>query len=545
MKFGPVPVDTATGAILAHSHKAGGRTLKKGRALSADDIAALADAGVDSVVVARLEAGDVGEDAAAARIAAAIAGPGLSATTAFTGRCNLIAEVAGIVGCDPAAVNALNLIDEGITLATLPAYDVVRPGQMVGTIKVIPFAVPEACVAACQTHARKHLPLLRVAPFRQRPAALIQTSLAASKKTVLDKTAAVTRARLKALGNELTHEDRCAHDVEALAGAIKHQRGDGAELLLISGASAIVDRRDVIPEAIHQAGGRVVHFGMPVDPGNLILLGEIDGFPVLGLPGCARSPKLNGFDWVLARLLADIPVGSDAVMRMGAGGLLTEIPSRPLPRADAPPAAVRTTPHRPKIAAIILAAGQSRRMGDINKLLARIDGLPMVQRTTDAVLHSRASSVVVVTGHEAARIRAVLVDRRVTIVDCPDYKAGLSASLRAGLNAIPADCDGALVVLGDMPLVTPAQLDKLIAAFDPLEARAICVPTWKGKRGNPVLWARRFFTEMTVVSGDVGARHLIGENIDAVAEVPMEDSNILVDVDSPAALASITNREMA
>ena len=522
MKFGPVPVNTAAGAILAHTHKAGGRTFKKGRVLSADDTAALAGAGIDNLVVARLETGDVGEDAAATRIAAAVNGPGLSITAAFAGRCNLTAEVAGMVIYDTAGVDALNLIDEGITLATLPVHDVVRPRQMVGTVKIIPFAVPRERLTACQTHAKKYQPMLRIAPFRQRPATLIQTRLTASKKSVLDKTAAVTRARLKALGSELTHEDRCAHEVDALAATIERQRGQGAELILISGASAIIDRRDVIPTAIHRAGGRVVHFGMPVDPGNLILLGEIGGFPVLGLPGCARSPKLNGFDWVLARLLADIPVGSDAVMRMGAGGLLTEIPSRPRPRADARPATASTAPSLPTIAVVILAAGQSRRMGNINKLLANIDGVPMVQRTTDAVLHSRAGPIVVVTGHEAARIRTVLGNRQVTIVDSPDYKTGLSASLRAGLNAVPADCDGALIVLGDMPLVTAAQLDKLIAAFDPLEGRAICVPTWKGKRGNPVLWARQILSQSTL-SDDAALQSRVREVGTRIAAVSGRD----------------------
>ncbi len=542
MKFGPIAIGDAAGAILAHTQKAGSKIFKKGRTLSDDDVATMAAAGLKTVVVARLEAGDIAEDSAATRVARAVAGAGLSTTAAFTGRCNLVAEIPGVVVYEKANVDALNLIDEGITLATLPTYDVVRPRQMVGTVKVIPFAVPEAHVAACEEQARQAESILRIAHFRRRPVALIQTRIAGGKETVLNKTTDVTRSRLAALGNDLDSEDRCPHEVAALTGAIKHQRTEGAELILINGASAIVDRRDVIPAAIEQAGGQVVHFGMPVDPGNLILLGKIDDFPVLGLPGCARSPKLNGFDWVLARLLADIPVGGNMVMRMGAGGLLVEIPSRPLPRADATSTA-KTAPSLPHIAAIVLAAGQSRRMGHINKLLADIDGEPMVRRTVDAVLDSRANPVIVVTGHEAARVRAVLRDRDVRIVNSPHYDTGLSASLRAGLAAVPPDHDGALIVLGDMPLVPAAHLDKLIAAFNPLEGRAICVPTWNGKRGNPVLWARRFFADMASVSGDVGARHLIGENADVVAEVPMQDSNVLVDIDSPAALASITNRE--
>ncbi len=544
MKFGPVPVGEAAGAILAHSQRADTSTFKKGRTLTAEDVAELAQAGIETVVAARLEPGDVPEDLAAGRIAEAVCGDGLSVTAAFTGRCNLIAEVAGTVIYDPATIDALNLIDEGITFAAVPPYAVVRPRQMVGTVKIIPFAVPEQAVETGEQRAKQDGPTVRLAPFRARPVGLIQTRLSATKESVLDKTTKVTRNRLTALGNELTMQDRCQHTTDALANAIRRQRDQGAELLLINGASAIIDRRDVIPAAIEQAGGHVIHFGMPVDPGNLILLGQLDGFPVLGLPGCARSPKLNGFDWILARLLADQPVDREQITRMGAGGLLTDIPSRPLPRADAVSPAP-SAPTLPRIAAVVLAAGQSRRMGSANKLLAEIDGQPMVQRTVDAVLNSRAEPVVVVTGHEANRVRTTLAGRDVTFADSPDYERGLSASLNAGLNAVPEECDGALIVLGDMPLVSAPELDKLIAAFNLQEGRAICVPTWKGKRGNPVLWARRFFVGMTTVTGDVGARHLIGENAEVVAEVPMESANTLVDVDSPAALASIRTRETA
>ena len=110
------------------------------------------------------------------------------------------------------------------------------------------------------------------------------------------------------------------------------------------------------------------------------------------------------------------------------------------------------------------------------------------------------------------------------------------------LSAVPADCDGALVLLGDMPGISPALLDKLIAAFDPGEDRAICVATRHGKRGNPVLWARRFFPEILAIEGDVGARHLIGQYADMVVEVEAADDGPLTDIDTPEALAAYRAR---
>jgi molybdenum cofactor cytidylyltransferase len=528
MRFGAIPLEEAEGAVLAHALRVGKLAFKKGRKLTAADVEALRASGVADVIAAKLEAGDVEEDEAARLIADAIAGERVRIEPPFTGRVNLFAEQAGLLVLDRARIDRLNLLDEAVTIATLPAFAEVGPKQMVATVKIIPFAargevVEQWCASAPEG------PLLRVAPYRGLDVALIQTRLPGTKESVLDKTVAVTAQRIRAAGGRLVSEARCEHTVPALAERI---RATQADLVLIAGASAITDRRDVLPAAIEAAGGAVDHFGMPVDPGNLLLLARQGERSVLGLPGCARSPKLNGFDWVLQRLAAGIPVTRADVMAMGVGGLLMEIPTRPQPRESAPPA-------RPsQVAAIVLAAGQSRRMGSDNKLLALVEGRPMVSHVVDAVLASRASPVVVVTGHEADRVRAVLADRPVQWCHNPDYEAGLSSSLRAGLDALP-EVEGVLVALGDMPRIKPAQIDRLIAAFHPTEGRAISVPTVRGKRGNPVLFASRFVPEMRQVSGDVGARHLIGAHAEEVVEIEMDDDAALLDIDTPAALSAL------
>ncbi len=540
MKFGPVPVAEAEGAILAHSRRAGGRMLKKGHVLSKEDVAALAASGIAEVVAARLEPGDVGEDAAANRIAAAVTGEYATAQPAFTGRSNLFAAARGLMVVDRDRLDRLNAIDEGITVATLAPFEPVEPRRMIATVKIIPFAVPETNLARCLTLAGEAGPLIRVAPFRARSAGLVQTTLADTKPSVLDKTTAVTRQRLESLGSRLDGEVRCAHDEAEVAAAIRKLRAEGRNLVLVVGASAITDRRDVIPAGIVAAGGRIEHFGMPVDPGNLLLLGRFgDGDPVLGLPGCARSPKLNGVDWVLQRLAADLPLTARDIMAMGGGGLLVDTPARPLPRAEAGAPPAERIGDEPRVTAVVLAAGQSRRMGSANKLLLPVDGAPMVVRAVDAVLASRASALVVVLGHEAERVRAVLAGRQAMFVENPDYAEGLSTSLRRGLAAVPAEADAVLVCLGDMPRISAVQIDRLIAAFNPQEGRAICLPTHRGKRGNPVLWARRFLPEMMEVAGDVGARHLLGDYADHVCEVEMEES-VLLDIDTPEALKEAT-----
>jgi molybdenum cofactor cytidylyltransferase len=320
-------------------------------------------------------------------------------------------------------------------------------------------------------------------------------------------------------------ETRVAHDAVAVAAALRSQLADGAGLWIVFGASAVVDVADVIPAAIEMAGGRVLRLGMPVDPGNLLVLGEIAGIPVIGAPGCARSPKENGFDWMLNRLLADIPVTSGDIAALGVGGLLTEIASRPQPRDV----------HPPRIAAVLLAAGSSQRMGEANKLLALVRGKPLVRIAAEAAISSRAESPVVVTGHERARVESALAGLDVRFVHNPDHAAGLSTSLRAGLMSLPEDVDGAVIVLADMPAITSATIDRLIGAFRPA---GIVVPVSDGKRGNPVLWSRRFFPDLLQVTGDTGGRGLIDANPGAVAEVELGGA-VSLDIDTPEALAAV------
>ncbi len=542
MKFASTAIAEAEGCILAHSLRGTGFSFKKGRRLSAADIATLQAGGFAEVIAARLEADDVHEDAAATELAAAAAGPGLTASASFTGRCNLMVAERGVLVAERARIDAFNLVDETITIASLAPYDLVEPRQMAATLKIIPFAVTRRILDACLAVLRDGGPLLRVAPLQVRRIGLLQTELEGTKASVLDKTREVMNARLAHLDCPAATEQRCAHDSAAVAQALKALAAEGHEILLMSGASAIVDRRDVLPAALEAAGGKVVHFGMPVDPGNLILMGELDGRPVVGLPGCARSPKVNGFDWVLQRLVAGLDVTPRDIMQMGAGGLLKEIAARGLPRAEAverPEGA----PRAPQIAAVVLAAGQSRRMGKVNKLLAEVDGKPMVAHVVESLQASQARPLAVVTGHDYAAVEAALPPSRkgagFTLAHNPDYASGLSSSLRRGLAALPEDIDGVLVCLGDMPRISPAIVNRLIAAFNPLEGRAICVPTWQGKRGNPVLFAKRFFPEMQDIAGDTGARALIGEHAEVVCEVPIDDDAVLLDIDTPEALEAL------
>ena len=281
------------------------------------------------IVAARLEAGDVGEDEAARRLAERLAGRNLRLERAFTGRVNLFAERAGLVVVEAATIARVNAVDEAITAATLAPFRAVEAGDMVATVKIIPFAVPGETLGAALTAAGGGA--VRVAPFRPLRVGVISTLLPGIKPSVVAKTLRVLAARLEPAGASIVRDERVPHELGALARRASATAPD-CDVLLIFGASAITDRRDVIPAAIEASGGRIDHFGMPVDPGNLLLLGARGSLPIVGAPGCARSPKENGFDWVLQRVLADVPITAADIMGMGVGGLLMEIASRPQPR---------------------------------------------------------------------------------------------------------------------------------------------------------------------------------------------------------------------
>jgi len=327
MKFGAVPLSEAGGAILAHSVDLAGRRLRKGVELEPAHLSALAAAGHAHVTVARLEAGDVHEDAAAAAIAAALvpdpAAAGLRLSAPFTGRVNLIADAPGVAVLDVAALDALNRVDAMITLATVPPYQQMAAGGMVATVKIISYAVAGGDLARAEALARG---AIRVQGCIMRTASLIMTDIAGGPG---EKGGAAMARRVEALGMTLAETRTVAHCEEDLAAAIVAARGD---IVLVLTASATSDAYDVGPQALRMAGGKVTRFGMPVDPGNLLFLGDLGGKPVIGLPGCARSPALNGADWVLARLACGIEVSSADIAAMGVGGLLKEIPTRPMPR---------------------------------------------------------------------------------------------------------------------------------------------------------------------------------------------------------------------
>lgn len=543
MIFGEFPCAAAEGVRLAHTLKLPHLLLRKGTVLSATDVAALEAAGIAAVSGARLAAGEIDEDRAAQAVAGMLAAAGIAPRPPYTGRCNLYAQTPGVLCVDAGRIDRLNRISEAITLATRPQHACVGKDQRIATVKIIPFAVDQQAIAAWRELIGAEPPL-RLAPLQPRRAALILSVSSSTTERMLAMTVDATRGRMAALGGTLALELRCGHDSAAVAKSIRQALAAGCDLLLILGATISKDRGDVVPAAIAAAGGVIEHFGMPVEPGNMLLTARIGEVPVFNLPGCARSRAHNGVDLLLQRLSAGLPLAPRDIMGLGVGGLIQawegdEAETADEPGEPPPPHLLPAAP--PRIAALVLAAGRSTRMGERNKLLCEVDGVPLALRVANAACASRACQVMVVTGFEAERVEAALVGRPVSFTHNPDFAQGMATSLRRGLRALPADVDGVIVLLADMPGISAADIDRLLDSFDPAHP-AILVPEHGGRRGNPIVWPERYFAEMAALSGDTGARGLLERHAGNVRSVAVASAAIFADVDTPEALAALTRK---
>ncbi len=519
MIFGLQNIDNIESALLAHALSLSTIRLRKGHVLTVADIELCRQAQLTQLIVAKLEADDVPEDVAAQTVACKLTTTSIRAGDSRTGRANLYATGNGVLVYDAAALARFNAIDEGLTLALSSPFTPVRKGQMIGTVKIIPFALAKSVIDRGVENCTEIQ--LNVHIYQPKSATLIQTSLPDIKASVRAKTVDVTRHRLQQLDSHLIDGGHVQHTVEALTTYLHDTQGD---IILIVGASAIADRADVIPASIVAAGGSVMRVGLPVDPGNLLCLGRLGAALVIGLPGCARSPKRNGLDMVLERYIAGLHLDADTIATLGGGGLLEDVAERALPR-------VRPEPLR--IGAILLAAGRSIRMGADNKLLLPTPTGPLVRRTAEAV-RAAGIDIIAVLGHQAESVGQALHGAALHMLYNPDHAVGMATSIRTGLLAAPAHWDGAFIILGDMPLVSAASITSMVAVFDPAQGRGIIVPMIAGKRANPVLWAREYWPQLTDIKGDIGGKTTLAAAGDAVFEVMLEDEGLLMDVDDPA-----------
>jgi molybdenum cofactor cytidylyltransferase len=523
MKFASVTLSKAKGHILAHSVSLKKGVLKKGITLDRQNLENLKLSGYDYVTVAILEDGDFPENKAAGILANGFLSSGIKATPAFAGRVNLIAEYDGIFSLNPSVIDAFNTIDEAITLATLANFARVRKGALLATLKIIPYGVPIVKIDRALECIGQNC--MQLQSFLSKTCDIILTRTDGFKPSLIVKAEKALKDRIAPLQLRVGSCRIVDHTEKAVAKALDTAKND---LVLILGASATSDRRDVIPAGIVLAGGRIEKFGMPVDPGNLLVLGNCQNKVVIGLPGCARAPALNGADWVLERICAGMPLNAADISRMGVGGLLKEIPDRIQPRMQPPMA-------KSKVTAVLLAAGSSSRMRGDDKLLRLVRGKTLLRHCVEVALASNIDHCIVVLKKGAGDHKKTLEGLPVNTVEVDDASMGMSASLRAGILAMDTKPKAILVGLADMPDLTADHFNRVIAAHNPDNNHFIICPVDpKGKRGHPVLFDAKFAESLANMQGDAGAKSIVSTVPEWVFEVP-SDAAALLDLDTPEA----------
>ena len=570
-------------SYLAHSIKLPKKRLRKGSKLTAELLEELQANGIDNVVVAQLGEEDVHEDEAALALAKELCGRNIHCGNAGTGRVNLYASRTGLLSLSRDSILACNSVDNNITIATLPENQWVQAGRMVATVKIISYAVhQQALKQSLDTLLANGDTLAIHEPCAQR-AHLIQTRLTGTSDALLGKTERITQDRLIARQVELASSSVCEHSEQSLSSCIRERLNAencrAEDWFLIIGASAISDIADVIPSVLVKNGGTIQRFGIPVDPGNLLLLGKIDSHPVIGLPGCARSPNQNGLDHLMDRLACGVSIDDDWISSLAIGGLLGEVFDRGQPRilgdrAELVPDAVAETGQA--VTAVVLAAGSSERFGKENKLLADWQGEPMILATLQRLLESQVHDIVLVSGNYAEALQQVLASRfenvspgqteasvtaefscrvtrkKIIVLHNPLYASGLASSLKSAVSFLlepsqqvedhEASLPSVLVCLADMPLVDPGTINKLLDARDRQGTNpgtkifSAFVPSFKGKRGNPVLLQPDLFDALLAIEGDRGARDLLSTNPGIVQSISVDDAGILLDIDTPSEL---------
>ncbi len=535
MIFGSFNCADAEGIILAHAIQTNEGKLKKGQRLTSTNIQQLELASYLEIIGAKLSKSDVQENDAARQLATLIAGKNIRIGEPTGGRCRLYATKSGLAQINKPLIDAVNQLSGNIAIATLNELASTKDNQAVASIKVLPFAIEQQEMKAYNELCSYYKLGVTLTPFQAMKVVLLQTSSISKKYSLQNKIRRVTQQRIEHLGGTLLTEVRCQHSEVEIESTLNDIVKLAPDFIIIAGETATVDRNDLIPQAIKNVGGAIEHFGMPAEPGNLLLLAHIDKCAIIVQPSCARAIHANGMDVILPRIFAGLELNKNDIMLMGVGGLLKDQQEEPS-WCQQP---ITLQNEQPRVSALILAAGRSTRMGS-NKLLAPIAGQPMVSHVISAAMNANLAKTTLVTGHDSDRMDRLFANENIDIIYNPDYASGMASSLRHGLATIDKNIDAVLVLLGDMPFVSTKVINSLVDAFyaahNTDNGLDIVAPMYGNKRGNPVLWSVRYLDELSAIEGDTGGRYLLNKFADKVAIVPTEEDGSIIDIDTPQVL---------
>ena len=521
------------GDILAHSIFLKVGRIRKGKIISQEDINLMLQDGIENIYVGEFDNDDLDENYASKKIAEAICVDGVTRSPTYSGKTNITSKYDGLIEIDKEKVFELNRLSTNIAVSTLNNHDIVYNGDHILSVKIISYAINKADLEKIINFLNTNK-IIQLKPFKSLKFGVIYTESVNEKKNIIEKTKKSIKSRVSDYNSTIMDEIIVKHDIEAIKLALEKQLTMDIDCLLFFLSSSVADVSDILPSIISEFGGKITSYGMPLDPGNLTLSGYINNHKILVAAGSARSDALNGLDWHLNSLHAGIEIDQDIIDSLGVGGLLKDIDFAVRRKRISK----NINTKKANIAAIVLSAGESKRMGEDNKLLLKVNGKTIIANYIENISKSNVSEILVVTGHQSDLIQGELEKYDVNFIYNPDYKDGMSTSLRAGINALSTNIDAAMICLPDMPLIGIYEINKLIDYYNPKIGNEICIATSNEQRGNPVLWDKKYFNELSDIKGDKGGRHLLSQYEEKSVEVNLGEA-VSFDVDTKSSYNSL------
>ena len=536
MKIFEKNIQEAFGYLLMHSVFLKDGRIRKGKIIDKDDIAMMESSAIAKVHVGELEDDDISENYASGLIAKAIATNQFAISPTLSGKTNITSTADGLIEIDEGNVTKLNNLSPNIAVSTLNNHDVVYRGDHTVSVKIISFAISSYDLNKIINFLKRNS-IVKLKKFKSMRFGVIYTIAKNEKRSLIEKTKKSIMSRISDYNSTIMDERVLPHDYASIKNNVVELLESNINCILLFLSTSITDVNDIVPTVINDLGGEIKSFGMPVDPGNLTLSGKINDIDIIVAAGSARSDSLNGFDWHLNCAHANIEVNQKMVNSLGVGGLLKDIDFAVKRKRVSKTIDTKKS----NIAAVVLCAGESKRMGNKNKLLLEVAGKSLIKNYIDNISKSNVSEIVIVTGHQSIEIEKELDGYEVKFIHNDRYREGMSTSLNTGINSLSKNINAAIICLPDMPMIGIYEINKLIEYYNPKIGNEICIATYNDQRGNPVLWDKKYFKKLMQITGDKGGRYLLPKFLEQSVEVKLGEA-VAFDVDNESSYRIINTK---
>ncbi len=533
MKYREYVTSSATGVILGSSFKIAGKTFAKGHKLTSSEVIELKSSGIKTVFGTEYEDGDVEYKTALTQIAAVICSKGLGYVVDDE-VLSIAAVQDGVFVFDERRLNKFNSFNENIILNTIPAYQIVKAGDIVAKMEILPPLITQEEIDALVFKLSGNTALLDLRENAKHTAAVIYAHHHPDEIENTKFTSAYMRL-LTAMSDyavEFRREFNADYNIDGLRNVFYQAFNSEADLLFVFSPLKSFGAQDIMATSLREYVDDIYNYTVPVLGSADLLIAQKGGKRVIVLPYNyteVDSPEVNKIiEQTLFSEHLSLSSFSDKKSALIASGECVKSNAKLI---MSPVAKAETT--KACIGAVVLAAGQSRRAGISKLLVEGKDGLPMFMHAVNAAVASNAKPVFVITGHRHEEVEEWLQKLDVNVIYNPAYETGVRTSIQLGLKAMPSSCDGAILLPADMPNITATEINKLINKTDFSQPKFLSFLTHKGVKSNPILWSKSLYDKADLIPENAAFRVVFAEHSDYSRNVEIKDAAVLQDLNFP------------